>query len=341
MLKSYINYGSIATKTRAMYGKRLTESEWSYLREASTTAEVAGILRKAKGWLVASSRIPAGSSDTGIFISAIRYQVRQERERLIKYALGIDRQYLSFYIQEEEYRQILAAFRQLKYNAPLGLAEPFGLGKKSRIDFSALVSARDFGELVGATRGSMYYPVLSALLGASGSELPDYAALAAILENTYYSGLYNFAMKKYSGAERLKQKELIGTKADIFNILSILRILRHFPDSVKEIYAVIFPVHWRLNKRILASLFAAGSEENAVEILKNSHWAEAFSDYDPERLDRLFDKTLEDLNRKILRSAAPGIATVTAYLALKAAEGERLVRVVNAVHYGIPPATVL
>lgn len=341
MLKSFMDYGCAATKVRAMYGKRLTESEWEHLDEASSMTEIAVILRDSRGWQHASSLIPSGTTDVDTFTIAVRRQVRRERESLIKFVSGADKEYISLLIREDEYRLILAALRRLK-SAHFGTRREVSelLRRKSRVNFHALLSSRTYSDLLAATESSIYYEALASLpLDKAG--YPDYATAAALLENIYYESLYKTVMKKYSGLSRQKLRELVGAEADVFNILSILRILRHFPDSVKDTGRLVIPVHRRLSKELLSALSAAPSEAIAVNILRDSYWRDIFADYDPKNLDRMFDASLEALNKKLLRDADPSLASVVAYINLKKLEGERLVRAITSIHYGIPPKGIV
>lgn len=340
MLKSYMNYGCVATKVRAMYGKRLSADEWARLDEAGTMGALFAILRESRGWQFAVSLIPPGSVDVEVFTRAVRKQIRHERETLLKYVNGSDREFLSLFIREDEYRLILNALRRMKYGTfGTRREESELLRRKSRVDFPAMLASQNYDDLLRAAEHTMYYPILSSLK-RDESGFPDYSSAAVAVENAYYAALHRIISKKYWGVGNLKLKELIGTEADILNILSILRIIRHFPASAGNMNAIIIPVHRRLKPPFIEALSAAPSEEAAVNMLKDSPWREVFIGYDPKRLDRMFDGAMDALCKKYLRDSDPGFVSVMAYLMLKQAEGNRLIRVITATHYNLPPLGV-
>ncbi|MCL1827930.1 MAG: V-type ATPase subunit [Oscillospiraceae bacterium] len=338
MFRPVTGYGCVATKVKAMYGKRLSGEEWDRIKNSESAADVTAVLKNSLGWKHAGDMLPEGCDNTKQLISAIRVCIRTDRETLYKYASEADRRYVDFCVKEDEYKHILGSLRRLISGSDAGLRRPPDMTlRKSRINFPALENAKNRSELINAVSGSMYHDILSAAPVTAGSDLPDYAAVSALLENAYRSAHYKYLTRKYKGTAKHLLTERVRIEADMVNILILIRILRYFPKSITAADEILIPLGRFLSKKLIAEISAAASEQEAVDILKTTRWRSVFDDYHPADLDRLFDGAINALNKKLLRSSEPNFAAVAAYIGLKEADGERLIRAITALGYGLRP----
>lgn len=98
MIKNIIHYGAAATKARAMYGKRLSESQWESLLAAGDIRAVWDILRRSPAW-EGVGRVPA---EPEVMAAALRDQLREDCRRLGCFLDAKDRETLKTFLDYQE-----------------------------------------------------------------------------------------------------------------------------------------------------------------------------------------------------------------------------------------------
>lgn len=338
MLKARLAYGAISAKVLALYGKLLSENDWSRLRDCTSPAEVLSVLKALPGWSGYVSELSA-SSDTERLKQTIRSKHHRDYEKLYRFCSLSDKRLLSLLLIGEEYNYILAALRCLYSGESVRLpAETTDFMRAhSSVDVKALEEATGFSAVCAAAKDSIFFGTLAALSPPGSLGLPDYSKTGVALERCYYQYVFSEITKKYSGTGKEELVRLLGTEADLLNIVGILRLLRYFPDSLSKAPELLVPVYGKLKPRLMQELLLAQSETEAVERLKQSAFAAAFEDYRPEELDRLYERAMGALCRRIVKMPAPNICVPVAYLTLSELECTRLVRIIEALGYGINP----
>ena len=300
MLKAVMKYGNVAAKVRAMFGRALTAHDWQRLCTARDLPELAVMLHSMPGWAYAVSKLPAGAANAGTLVPAIRAQIRNEDERLYRLASREDKKYLDFAVCRVEYLQILYHLRRLiatsriatsRYVAPEEIPE-FVL-KRSKMDFPVLMSATNISDVAYSARSTIFGDILS------NADLSDYAVISVLLENKYYSAVYEFLQKEYSGISKALLTRSVGMEADMLNIMHVLRMIRFFPGSLDQ--TPLIPIKQNLNRKFMERLVTAGSEEAALALLMPTRWRFFAEDQSPGGLERRFNQVMEDFYRKLIR----------------------------------------
>lgn len=336
MLKARMKYGAVDAKVLALYGKLFSDGEWSRLYECTSIGDIAAVLRGQRGWSDAVSDLAASPSAAKLK-SAARNKVFDEYEKLYKFSYLEDKGFILFFLSRVEYGFILGALRSL-YSGEYGLyslnVSEF-LKTHSKINVDALSGVGSYSQLLEAARGSMFENTLKSLPIDPETQLPRYRDAGIALENRYYSEIFSYVTKKYNGTGKKKLEELLGTQADILNLVSLLRLLRHFPDSLRSAQELLVPISHRLTPTLQQSLKNARSETEALDILRRSRFAKLFEKYSPEKLDTLYDEAMSDFCRKLIKMPEPNLCVVAAYLTLGELESARLIRLIEAVDYGV------
>ena len=167
----------------------------------------------------------------------------------------------------------------------------------------------------------------------------DREMLSLLESNTRRGSLDVFAdiKKNYSGTGRAELIRLLGAQADLLNLVSILRLHRYFPDSLGRAEELLVPVFGKLKPQLTQELIAARSESEALALLKQSPFAPYFEDYKPRQLDRLYEQAMISFCRKVVKMPEPNVCVPVAYLTLSELECGRLIRIIEALGYGMKP----
>lgn len=341
MLKSLNKYSAVATKVRALKGKMLTEADWQKLCAMTSIQDVVAYLKAGPSWKTAMAQIRVAAPDTRELERALRLQIYSEYEKLYNFAPWDDRKFLLNIVYKAEYELILSALRRMSTSRALppdDIITDF-FREHSKVDVDAISQSGDFGELMSAVKGSVFEDILRSL-PRKPDGLPDYSQASSALENSYYSMVYAYLAKGYKGLGKKVLIESIGTQADLLNIVYILRMRRLLGPSPR-IPGLLIPVWYKLTSEFITELASAPSDSDVRAILRNSRWKDYFENFETLGIERRYERALEDFCRKLITSPAPSLCIPHAYLTLKEIECRKLIRLIEAIKYGIDPHSVV
>ena len=98
MINDLIKYSSATVKARAMYGKRLTEDDWSQLMAVSSLRAAWDILRHSGAWS-AVGEDPRCAEELETMTAALSRQLQEDVRRLCLYLDKKDAETLRFYLR--------------------------------------------------------------------------------------------------------------------------------------------------------------------------------------------------------------------------------------------------
>ena len=339
MLRATMKYSGVSAKVMALYGRLLTEDDWRHLCACTSVSDFAGYLRICKDW---SEMLPSSLS-VSTLQAAVLKKVFIEYERLYKFSYLEDKKYLLFTLYRAEYGFILDTLLRLQSNVPPTVnadATEF-MRKHCLVDIGALESCTDFSGLLEAISGSIFEKPLKKLSLNQETGLPNYREAAVLFESQYYKTVFSYANNDYKGLGKKKLVKLLGTEADLLNIISLLRLHRYFPGSLKKADELLIPIYDLLEPKLLEALLAAKSEVEMLEVLKKSRCKKYLEGKNLQKLESLYYEAMEAFCRKIIKSPEPSICVPVAYLTLRELECKKLARLIEAVDYGVDPLEVL
>lgn len=336
MLKATMRYGAVRAKVMAMQGKLLTEDDFVHLCECTEFSDIVTYLRGHKGWGAVISELLAPVTPDKL-IQAVTNRVSLDSEKLYRFSDVDDKTFLRFALCRGEYTVILATLRRMGSSAEDKKKLPPFFRVKNSVDTSVLVACTNWEELLSAVSGSIFEVQLRKLAVDSETQLPNYREACVLLENSYYREVFSYITKKYVGLGKMQLRELLGREADLLNIISLLRLQRYFPGSLKKAEKLLIPIQYRFGPELMETVIRARNETEALELLKKSKYGRSFVGINSDRLESIYENAMSDFCRRLIRVTEPSVCTVQAYLVLKDIECKRLLRVIEAVQCGIDP----
>lgn len=335
MTNNFSKYGAISAKVRAMYGKRLRESDWEALEAMRSVGAVVSYLKKHPGWEGPLSGLsPAGTSRNEIE-RTISDALMDEYIKLYKFAATEDKSYMMYPIYKFEYNSILARLRVLKSGSVsiTPFAVPDFFRNKSKLDYASLSVANSWSGILSAGKDTIYY---QALIGAQPphiAQLPDYTAISVLVEGRYYEVMNKLVLAKYSGKTKDIFQSALGQEIDLLNLIHIMRLKRYFPKSPQAPGSMLFPVSYKLSRSFFNQIIAAPSYDSALPLMKNTIYGKFFTTHSFEKIEDYYRQKIYLFNRGQLLSAEPSPYTSTAYLRLKEFEIKRLSSIIERSFY--------
>lgn len=326
-------YEALATKAKAIYGKRITRQDLEHLAGMRSVDDVLAELRQLPGWSHAAEHLPQDALLTRATLeTALREQIRREYLSLMAFVPHKDRAVMSFPIMRAGMDEILAALRHLhasiyKEVEPL----PPAFMSHTRVDVQALRRCTTYDGLVEATRGSIYHDALERLRSADGT-LPDYGVTEALLSGVYYQKLQSIIRRKYDGDVRRIMEKSVGSQVDMLNLMHILRMKRYFPQEDNYL-PVLLPYHYKLKPQMIHAMCAAPNAEAVLELAQQTPYGRIFDQHSGEDLNYLYTATIYRTSRRQLMMGKPSIYSAVALMNLREIELKAVVSAVEAAKY--------
>ena len=326
-------YEALATKAKAMYGKRIRRQDLERIAAMESTQQVVEELSQHPGWNHAAQHLPQDAILTrAVLEQALRSQIRGEYLRLSAFIPQKDRPLMEFPVLRSEMEQILAALRRLhasmfKEMEPL----PTAYILHSKVDLEGLRRCTTYDGLVEATRGSIYHAALDRLRDGEGV-LPDYGVTEALLQGVYYRHLHRIIRRRYEGDVRRVLERSVGSQVDLLNLMHILRMKQYFPQE-ENYLPVLLPYHYKIKPQLIHAMCDAPNPEGVLELAESTPYASVFRDLGQRDLQHLYTATLYRLSRKELMMGKPSIYSGVAYMNLREVELKAVVSAVEAAKY--------
>ncbi len=326
-------YEALATKLKAMYGKRLRYADFVRMAHMGSVDEVYSELRQHPVWGPAVARLSADSRfGRARLEAALREQVREEYVRLRAFIPQKDWALMDFPVLRSELDGILYTLTRLRAGR-IKEVEPLPTTfiRHSKTDENALPLCTNYEDLLEATRYSIYHDTLLRL-NSGPDKLPDYTRAESLLFSVYYKYMLDTAKKRYDGEVRSLLRHDAGTQVDMLNIMHILRLKRFFPEE-DNFLAILYPFYYKLKPPQVTAMCAADDPAGVLAVVAETPYAKIFRNATPRSQERLYNETLFRLSRRQIMQGKPSIYSAVAFLNLRELELRELISVVETVKY--------
>ena len=214
----------LLTKSRAMYGKRLTGQNVSDLLGCQTVTEVAAYLKNNTHYAYALRNIDDSNVHRGQLEAALDELMQRELTALSKYRVDAGEYMRSFMVYNTQIREILKFLRLMSAGraGEYVFAMPKYFVKRDGLDPIKMAGAKNYDEFLRAMSGTVFYKILRGIsVGEDGTI--DYT----MIEHALYSHLFSYAesviRKNFHGAAKEDLLGLLGTRSELASFLNIYR----------------------------------------------------------------------------------------------------------------------
>lgn len=340
MLSELMTYGAVATKMRAMYGKRLVNDDFRRMAAMKTVPEVAMFLRDHPAWGGALDAVDVNALTRNRIEYILRRHFLLTYLRLFSYIERSDQPFLRFPVLTVENEEMMRFMRLAMNGRPEQYTYdlPSYFNRYSRIHYEELSAAATYDDMLKAVSETDFFDSLQRIRPA-GEGFPSYLEVETAMRRYTYRALYRLAEKK-GGDVGDSLREALGVQADWENILLIERILRYYPDMLSNIAAYLLPVRAHLSPFHIHAMYTAESVEKMRAFLMESTFYGRYlrerqeMGYPLEKLSNLYQM---EYYHKHLVMDGPSLFAPIAFYHLYRNELLNLIHVIECVRYELPP----
>lgn len=330
----------LLTKSRAMFGKRLTSQNITDLLGCQTVPEVAGYLKNNTHYAYALRNIDDATVHRGQLEAALDELFYKELTSLSKYRVEAGEYVRSFVIYEMQineilkYLRLLAAGRASEYVFTM----PRFAVKRDGFDPVRLAQAKDYGDFLRAISGTVFYRILR---GMTFTE--DGTFEYTMIEYALYSYLFRYAEsvinRHFHGRDREDLLGLLGTRSELNSFLHIYRFKKYYSACGEDTArALVYDVNDKISKRTFEKMLRAESADEVYDIFRaETVYGRELGDLGDDYIDHIVNRISYKRVCHLMRFSTNPTVAVFSYIMLSGIERRDIVTIIEGVRYRVSP----
>lgn len=327
--------GSACTKVKAMFGMRITGSEYENLITRNSIPLVVSFLEAHPLYKDVMKGTDENSIRRSDLENLIRKGLSTDYKKLEYFMSDRDKEMLRTYTLRSEIEFILRLIIQLRNKAGVNKEEimlivPQSYYVKYSDNMMSLLTADTLKGLIDLMKNTKYVDVLDEY----DLESVDTAVIETALFNHLYRMVFKLIDANYQREEADGLKRQLGMRIDIENIRRVIRLKKYFSNLDYNKYILKFG--YRLSPAVLCEIISSSdmAEELAAFIpIYGIYYNEASLTNSDESKHRI----QLSLDRNILRMSKSASESAIAYLSIKAIEIKNLFHIIESIRYGVSP----
>lgn len=326
---------AMLVKSRAKFGRRLTQHDYDEMLSCQTVGDIAAYLRSSTHYNVSLDGIKEAAVHRGNLEQLLRTKMYQDFAELCKFERSIGEHYFEYLMTKNEIDRLLVFLRYLIAGHPEKylFTLPDFFSKNSKIDFVSITEAKSFSDLLDKIKNTDYYPLL--LPFDIESAPPDFTMIEAVLDRYRYQKACEMARRHFRGEEREELIKLFCITAELDSIRRIYRAKKYFDVSEDTLKAQLSDKSYMLNKRRRAELIGCESEADVLDILKQTKYRTFFDKNEFTFIDDFAARIKYDYCRKMMRFSPHAAVVMASTIVVFETEIENITNIIEGKRYGV------
>lgn len=338
-----LSYSGITTKVRAMESHLITDSQFREMAALETVSDAAEYLRRLPAYEGLFANLEGVVLHRGAIEQRLILSLYQDFAKLYRFATLTQRKFLDLYFMHFEIDILKKCFRNSmgrnRLDIDLSVFQDF-FEKHSKLDLMKLSSSADLREFIANLEGSVYYDLLSHLDDRDQPTLFDYEVHLDLL---YFKTIWKVMGKYLNRKEQDLLTHCFGSKLDLLNIQWIYRTKKYYHLQPADIYSLLIPINYHLNKEQITKMAEAATLEEFFSALRTTFYGRK-SDWDAAEmpdLEYLTQEILDKIYRSSSRQNPYSIATLNSYLYFKEEEIQKIITLIESIRYRVSPDEII
>ena len=329
---------AMTTKTKAIYAKRLKDTDYNNLLQKRSVPEIASYLKNETYYSASLEGINEKALHRGQLEILIRNDLVIRLSAILRYAFGSEAKGLAaMIVRQSEINLILTVIRSFvsnDYNAVTAKL-PVIIENQVCFDLKAIAACRNFDELLEVLKNTPYYSIVEKYQKKEMDDF-DFAGIDQELHRYYFETVQSFVRKNFKGEDREAIESLFNTEVELDNISKIYRLKKYFKAGNELIKSMITPIYSRISKKEIEDIIDHSDADHIFDRLL----ASGYKNYIKETNFLYIEHTTKMINynmnrRQILFSSNPNLV-LYAYMNLMGIEIENIIDIIEGVRYRVP-----
>ncbi|MCM1545096.1 MAG: V-type ATPase subunit [Ruminococcus sp.] len=327
---------AVLALSRAFYGRRLSEKQYSDLLSCKSMNEIASYLRTRTAYDKAFSGVQASDFSAKLLEDVIMKHKFDGFDSLCRFELAIGNEFYKYFIVQAEIDQILKCTLFILGGNTQGYLMQLSsfLGRHLSIDLYALGKAQTLDDIAAALEKTPYEKVFRKCLA---SDQITYLSFELAF-NSYFESFQSSLIEHcFGGDEKKQMRELICRNFDKSFIEKQYRIIKYYKEAISSVN-LIAPADISmtlLSARQLQEIISCESEDDFAEILKKTPYRNCVTDITKGSIEKQIYLNFYNYCKKKIRFSTYPAVVMYAYLFLAQVEASNIVKIIEGIKYGI------
>ena len=340
MLNSFSS-NAILTKVHAIFGKRLTPSDFSQMARKSDVGEVAAFLKENPSYQKALKNINETEIHRGQLESLIKKDLYYKYSSLRRYDFS-DNGFYDFILTKVEVDEILRCLMLIGAGQTEGfiIEMPSYLMHHTSFNLMVLTQVKNLDGLIEVLSGTPYAAILKRLRREDGTA--DYLRCEFALYSYYYQFLFDSVDQHFRGGTKKALKEIMQAEIEAHNVEIIFRLKYFHHMDAEQIKPLLFPYRYHLNDEKLEKILGAKTIAEMTGIAKIVRPGEEPRKGVPEGFMEFYTHSYcYHIYKRQLHGTTKAAVAMYAFIALRNIEVQNIITVIEGVRYGQPQDEIL
>lgn len=333
---------SVVAKARAVYGRSLTNEDYSQLVSKESVAEVCAYLKQTPRY----SKVLASVNPQSIHRAQLEALVQKSMFEIFESFHRFDhtesKNFFNYIVFELEIEQILLALQRAASGSSVDFVAqlPTFLLEHSRVDLVALGREHSLPDALDRLRGTGYDKIIGDLV-VSGFETGRFniSECERRLYNRYYLRMLKAVEHNYKGAERKELKRAVLRAIDMENVVTLYRYARIFGTPVGEIPGKLLSFKYRLSPEVVERLVAQKDIAKIASELALVGYG--ISGEVPSSIEQLAERISLDFLKKTLRLSQSSAVVYFALVQCLKTELKNIKTIIEGIRYKMKSSDIL
>ena len=335
MLSTISPNQALAAKAHAKFGKMLNDKNYQELLACQSVTDVAAYLKAYTHYADVFADMHDTNVHRGMLEERLRQKIFTEYASLCRYELSGKYKLFPVIVMRFEIEQILHCLRLLKSGRPEEylFVLPAFFDQHTKIDLYELARAESFEQVLSALEHTGYKKIIEPFAPHEGKVL-NYIAVETALYKYYYAYVNELIERHTAGSVRDELRQLYGIKAELSNLITIIRLKQYYNAENDYIRSFLLPYRYHISDRELEMLLNAESAEEVRKfILCNTRYGKVLGNHKPEYVEDSAGRIEYSYSKKLFRFSSNPTVIFAAFTVLTEIEVKNLITVIEGIRY--------
>jgi len=335
-----LSSNAVLAKAHAMYGRRLTNENYTDLLACQTVGDVASYLKNRTAY----SRTLAGINENTIHRGQLEFKLKQklldDYASLCRYEITVGERFSQYLIEHSEIDQILHSLLLLDAGKPEEylFSMPGYLNRLTHIDLIALSHMKNFDDLLDALSNTPYRKILEPFKPEEGVPI-NYTGIEQALYTYRFSNIFEI-IDKYTHGETKKQlREIFDSYVDLQNYVRIVRLRVSYQSDPEFIRGSLLPFG-NLSPQTIDKMIEADTEKEITDVMSKTTIAKEYLKIGHAYIDEIPTLVNYFICRRNIRFSIHPSVVMMSYTFISQCELADIITIVEGVRYKLPPEEI-
>lgn len=329
-------YSGLTAKVRAMSGKLLTPEQFQEMSSLRNVTEVFAYLKKQPVYENLLEKEDENNLHRGKVEAIIKRSLFQDFAKLYRFSNMEQRTFLDAYFMRYEIEFLKSVIRTIFSGQPdkAEVSEYQEIFERhSALNPAKAAEAENMDALIQSLAGTPYERTLQMVSQGMKKDRFDYEIA---LDMFFFETSWKQIKKNLKKKDLEVILEAVGTELDSLNLQWIYRAKKYYRMPERDIYALIIPIHYKLNREKIKQLVEAADEKGFFAALKTSRYQRFLPENEDANLEKTCQKIMDGIHSAGLSKNPYTAACLDTYLFRKEQEVHKITTVIECIRYGLP-----